>query len=96
MTAYVIFIKEKTHDQRELDIYAEKMGAVLDGLPATVLSAYGRTEVFEGETPEGIVLFSFPTFEQATAWYHSDAYQAVVGHRHNGATYRGFVVEGLA
>ncbi|NDZ18959.1 DUF1330 domain-containing protein [Variovorax sp. WS11] len=96
MTAYVIFIREQTHDQRELDIYSEKMGDMLAGLPVTVLSAYGRMEVFEGDAPEGVVLVSFPTLEQAKAWYHGDAYQAVVGHRHKGATYRGFVVEGLA
>lgn len=95
MTAYVIFIREKTHDQTELDIYSEKAAAVLAPLPVTLLSAYGRTEVFEGKAPEGIVLASFPTFEQATAWYHSDAYQAIVGHRHRGARYRGFVVEGV-
>lgn len=94
MTAYVIFIREKTHDQRELDIYAEKANGLFVDLPITVLSAYGRLEVFEGDAPEGVVLVSFPTFEQATAWYHSDAYQAVVGHRHRGATYRGFVVDG--
>ena len=94
MTAYVIFIRERTHDQRELDIYAEKVPTVLAALPVTMLSAYERIEVFEGETPEGVVLVSFPTFELATAWYHGDAYQAVVGHRHKGATYRGFVVDG--
>jgi uncharacterized protein (DUF1330 family) len=94
MTAYVIFIRERTNDQRELDVYAEKAKELLADLPVTVLSAYGRTEVFEGEAPEGVVLVSFPTFEQATAWYHSDAYQSIVGHRHKGATYKGFVVEG--
>ena len=94
MTAYVVFIKEKTHDQRELDVYASKVPASLAGLPVTVLSAYQRLEVLEGETPEGVVLVSFPTFEQATAWYHGDAYQSVIKHRHNGATYRGFVVDG--
>lgn len=94
MTAYVVFIKEKTLDQNELDIYAQKVPPLLAQLPVTMLSAYGRIEVFEGASPEGVVLVSFPTFEQATAWYHSDAYQAVARHRHNGATYRGFVIEG--
>lgn len=53
----------------------------------TVLPAYARFEMFEGDVPEGVVLISFPTFEQATAWYHGDAYQAIVGPRHSGATY---------
>lgn len=72
------------------------MPALLAQLPVTVLSAYGRLEVFEGPSPEGAVLVSFPTFEQATAWYHSDAYQALARHRHKGAVYRGFVVEGVS
>jgi uncharacterized protein (DUF1330 family) len=95
MTAYVIFIREETRDQAELDIYSEKVRAVLEGLPVTVLSAYGRMEVFEGKAPEGVVIVSFPTFQQATEWYHSEAYQAIVGHRHRGASYRGLVVQGL-
>ncbi|WP_428002328.1 DUF1330 domain-containing protein [Acidovorax sp.] len=96
MTAYVIFIREKTLDQQQLDIYAEKVPDTLPSVPIQLLSAYGRIEVFEGETPEGVVLFSFPTVEDARAWYYSEAYQAAAQHRHAGAMYRGFVVEGVA
>lgn len=94
MTAYVIFIREKTLDQREMDIYAEKVPATLTSIPIEMLAAYGRLEVFEGETPEGVVLFSFPTVEDAKTWYYSEAYQSAAAHRHAGARYRGFVVEG--
>lgn len=94
MTAYVVFIKEKTLDQQELDTYAQKMSPLMAQLPVSVLSAYGRIEVFEGASPEGVVLVSFPTFEQATTWYRSEAYQTIAQHRHKGATYRGFVIEG--
>ncbi|WP_454774817.1 DUF1330 domain-containing protein [Janthinobacterium tructae] len=94
MTAYVIFIREKTLDQREMDIYAEKVPGTLPSIPIEILAAYGRLEVFEGETPEGVVLFSFPTVEDAKTWYYSVAYQSAAAHRHAGARYRGFVVEG--
>lgn len=94
MTAYVVFIREKTLDQREMDIYAEMVPATLPSVPIQMLAAYGRLEAFEGETPEGVVLFSFPTVEDARAWYYSEAYQSAAKHRHAGATYRGFVVEG--
>ncbi|MBB2803149.1 uncharacterized protein (DUF1330 family) [Xanthomonas arboricola] len=96
MTAYVIFIRERTLDQGEMDIYAELVPATLPRVPIQMLAAYGRLEVLEGDAPEGLVLFSFPTVEDATAWYHSDAYQSAARHRHAGATYRGFVVEGVA
>lgn len=95
MTAYVVFIKERTLDQRELDIYAQKVSALLAELPVTFLSAYSRLEVLEGPSPEGVVLVSFPTFEQATTWYHSDAYQSIARHRQKGGTYRGFIIEGI-
>lgn len=95
MTAYVIFIREKTLDQQQLDIYAEKVPGTLPSVPIKLLSAYGRVDVFEGEPPEGVVLFSFPTVEDAKAWYYSEAYQAAAKHRHAGARYRGFVVEGV-
>lgn len=36
MTAYAVFIKEKTLDQQELDIYAQKMPALLAQLPVAV------------------------------------------------------------
>lgn len=94
MTAYVVFIKEKTLDQHELDIYAQKMPAVLARFPVTFLSAYGRIAVLEGASPEGVILVSFPTFDEATSWYHSEEYQAVARHRHNGAKFSGFVIEG--
>jgi len=94
MTAYVIFIKEQTLDQTALDLYAEQAPAALAGIEAEMLSAYQKLEVFEGEQPEGVVLVSFPSFEDATRWYHGEAYQAIVKHRHKGAIYRGFVVDG--
>lgn len=95
MPAYVIFIREKTLDQSEMDIYAEKVTSTLPSVPIQMLSAYSQLEVFEGEAPEGVVLFSFPTLEDARNWYHSEAYQSIIKHRHAGATYRGFVVEGV-
>ncbi|GKS75600.1 DUF1330 domain-containing protein [Acidovorax sp. SUPP950] len=95
MTAYVIFIREETLDQHELDIYAEKVPDTLPNVPIQLLSAYGRIDVFEGPPPEGVVLFSFPTVEDAQAWYYSKSYHAAAKHRHAGARYRGFVVEGM-
>jgi hypothetical protein len=67
MTAYVIFIREKTVDQHELEIYAQKATFALAGLQFTMLSAYQRIEAFEGDLPEGIVLFSFPAAPAVTS-----------------------------
>ena len=95
MTAYAVFIKEKTHDQRELDIYAKKAGASTAGHAVTPLTHYGKQEVLEGEPMEGVVILSFPTMEEAKAWYDSPAYVEARQHRFKGAEYRAVIVQGL-
>jgi uncharacterized protein (DUF1330 family) len=96
MPAYVIFIRERTHNQAELDAYAAAVSPLLQGLSVRFLAAYGRQRVLEGPEPEGIAIAEFATLEEAVAWYESPGYQAAAQHRFKGATYRGFIVEGLA
>ena len=48
MAAYVIFIKERTHNARELDLYRETVPAALAGHPLTFRIAHGHKEVVEG------------------------------------------------
>ena len=93
MAAYVIFIRERTLDQSELDIYAKLARPSLEGLPIKFLAAYGRQEVLEGPAPEGVAIAEFPSMEEAKQWYESPAYQAAAQHRFKGAIYRGFIVE---
>jgi uncharacterized protein (DUF1330 family) len=96
MPAYVIFIRERTLDQSELDTYATMAPPTLEGLPIKFLAAYGRQEVLEGPAPEGVAIAEFPSLEEAKHWYESPAYQAAARHRLKGATYRGLVVEGIS
>ena len=96
MPAYVIFIRERTLDQSELDAYAKAARPSLEGLPIKFLAAYGRQVVLEGPAPEGVAIAEFPSLEEAKQWYKSPAYQVAAQHRFKGATYRGFIVEGLA
>jgi uncharacterized protein (DUF1330 family) len=95
MAAYVIFIRERTHDPAELEAYAKAAAPALEGVSFKALAAYGRQEVLEGPAPEGIVIAEFPSFEAARQWYASPAYQRAAQHRFRGATYRGLIVEGL-
>ena len=48
MAAYVIFIKERTHNQGELDLYRKMAPAALAGHPITFRIALGHKEVVEG------------------------------------------------
>jgi hypothetical protein len=48
MAAYVIFIKARTGNQGELDLYGEMAPAALAGHPITLHIAHGHNEVVEG------------------------------------------------
>ena len=95
MPAFMVFIREKTLDQSELETYWSKIRATMEGRPIKVLAAYGPHVTLEGPEVEGIVVSEFPSIEEARAWYDSPAYQQVAQHRFRGAVYRGLIVEGV-
>ena len=49
MPAYVIFIKNKTHDAEELKVYSQKAGAARGDHQIKPLAFYGPLEVLEGD-----------------------------------------------
>ncbi|VWB17940.1 DUF1330 domain-containing protein [Burkholderia lata] len=95
MATYIVFTRESTQDQQELDRYQDKVGATLAGHPLKVLAAYGPQETLEGDGPEGVVIVEFPSRDAAHAWYDSPAYQTVVQHRFKGGRFRAVLVEGV-
>ena len=60
MPAYMVFIREKTLDQSELEAYWSKIPSTLEGHPIKVLAAYGRHVTLEGPDVEGVVVAEFP------------------------------------
>jgi uncharacterized protein (DUF1330 family) len=94
MAAYAVFIRERTLDQEELDIYAAKVRSVLGQHPMRVLAGHGEHQVVEGDDVEGVIILSFPSLELAKRWYHSPEYQEAVKHRLKGGRYRGIIVDG--
>lgn len=95
MAAYIVFMREKTLDQAELEAYWQKVSATLEGRSFKILAAYGKHLTLEGPDVEGVVVAEFPTLQDARDWYDSAAYQEVAQHRHRGAAYRGLIVEGV-
>ena len=95
MVAYVVFTREKTTNQVELDTYARKAQAAAEGHKVSFLALYGKYEVLEGPTMEGAAVLRFPTIEEARRWYDSPAYQEVAQHRFRGALDRGLIVAGV-
>ncbi len=95
MPAYIVFMREKTLIQSELDAYWSKAPATLEGWPIKILAAYGRHVTLEGPEVEGVVVAEFPSVDEARAWYDSPAYREAAEHRFQGAVYRGLIVEGV-
>lgn len=95
MATYIVFTRESTQDQGELDTYMRNVGETFKGHPVKILAAYGTQQVLEGDAPEGVVIVEFPSTEAARAWYDGPAYQEVVQHRFKGARYRAVLVEGV-
>jgi uncharacterized protein (DUF1330 family) len=96
MTAYVVFTRESTANQQEMETYTGLALPTLKGRPVTPRAFYGALDVLEGPPFEGAVVLEFPSMADAQAWYHSPEYQAAAKHRHAGATYRVFIVDGVA
>jgi uncharacterized protein (DUF1330 family) len=95
MPAFVIAIREKTHDAAELAAYGAAARDARGDHKLTVRAAYGPQRVLEGAPVEGVVILEFPTMDEAQAWYDSPAYQAARAHRFKGADYRFLIVEGV-
>ncbi len=56
MSAYLVFTREKTLNQAEMDIYHEKLRATLAGYNVKLLASYGPHDAHEGSPPEGTVI----------------------------------------
>lgn len=95
MVAYIVFTREKLRDQSHMDQYTPKARASFAGHNPTRHVVYGKHETLEGAPIDGAVILSFPTFEEAKAWYNSPAYTEARQHRHLGAEYRCFITEGV-
>jgi uncharacterized protein (DUF1330 family) len=88
MAAYMVFMRDQTIDSSELALHTAAAQSSVVGFPITRRVVYGRHEVLEGPPTEGIVILEFPSFEEATSWYHSPEYREAKEHRLRGANYR--------
>ena len=96
MSAYVVFTRIKTIDQKELEKYRTGIKATMKDHPIEVLAADGKHEVLEGDLIEGMVIVKFPSVQAAKDWICGEAYQNVAKHRKHGAIYQGLIVEGVS
>jgi uncharacterized protein (DUF1330 family) len=95
MSAYMVFTRDKTLDQSELNLYSKEVPATLAGHEVKLLALYGRHEDLEGDPTEGTVILEFPSIEAAKAWYDGPEYRKVREHRFKGSTYRVVLIQGV-
>jgi uncharacterized protein (DUF1330 family) len=76
-------------------VYDVKVKPTLGTFGMKPRAIYGKHKVLEGAEIEGMVIIEFPTFEEASAWYESPAYQEAREHRFKGAEYRCVIVQGI-
>jgi uncharacterized protein (DUF1330 family) len=90
MSSYLI-VNASITDSDKLDEYLLAVGPSLAGRDVKVLVSTNDATTLEGE-PAGCraVVLEFPDREALLDWYHSDAYQAVIGLRH--AATAGFAI----
>jgi uncharacterized protein (DUF1330 family) len=90
MACYLV-VNDRITDPEGIAAYYAAAGPTLAGHTAKVHVASDAAETLEG-TPAGsrVVIMEFPDRAALDAWYHSKAYQDIIGLRH-GAT-EGFAV----
>lgn len=77
--------------------YMPRVRPVLEEYGAVFLAASDAPRVKEGDrTVKRVVLLEFESLDRAEEFYHSEGYQAVIGHRFQSARSHLYVFEGAA
>ena len=96
MPAYFVLFRDEMKNAEQYAAYGPKAVASFAGHDVKGLVANGALTPLEGAAPDGVVVLEFPTVEAAKAWYHSPAYQAVIGERLAASSGRAVIVEGVS
>ncbi|TNH07000.1 DUF1330 domain-containing protein [Testudinibacter sp. TR-2022] len=86
-------------DHEAMQPYLDKAAATLTAFGGVPIAGSGNIVPLEGDAPAAgskVVMLRFDSMETAQAWYHSPAYQAILGHRLQAADNRAYLVEGVA
>lgn len=95
MTAYVVMIRNKTHDPEGMEKYASLARQAPIEKLSLVAAKTNRFEVLEGPPAEAVAILSFPTMEDALEWYNSEEYRKAREVRAAAGDFRAVLVEGL-
>ena len=95
MTAYAVAVIHETRFGEEIKEYLLRIDQTLAPYSGKYRIHGGPYHRLEGAWSGDIVMIEFPSMEQAQAWYHSAAYQAIRPLRTNNTRGDVFLVEGV-
>ena len=95
MPAYVI-TEVTIHDQKAYEEYKKLTPASIAAYDGRFVVRGAKTESLEGDwNPERIVVLEFPSVARAKEWWNSKEYAPAKKIRHENATTKMIVVEGI-
>ena len=94
MKGYVIAEIEMT-DAAAFQAYRSRVEATIADHGGRYLVRGGTAEAMEGAAPKRMVVLEFPSLAESKTWYHSPAYQEIIGLRHAASKGRLMLVEGI-
>jgi uncharacterized protein (DUF1330 family) len=95
MAGYLIVTIKEITDVERIQQYREKAWPTIEKYDGEALiTPRSRHDFVEGSPAMGLVVYRFPSYEQAVEWYNSDAYQEAAKIRHGIADLDIVIVEG--
>ncbi len=83
MAGYLIVTINGITDVEKLQEYRRKAAPSVEKFEGTALiTPRSRQEFVEGKKAEGMVVYKFPSYEQAVAWYNCPEYREAAKIRH--------------
>jgi uncharacterized protein (DUF1330 family) len=95
MTAYAVAHLREVNFGPAIIEYLERIDATLAPYRGRFLIHGAQAHALEGRWRGDLVVVEFPSLEHARAWYHSPAYQRILGLRTGNAVGDTFLVEGV-
>ena len=96
MSVFVIAERVEVLDVGPLQQYLETVSPEIERYGGRYHVVSESVEVLEGEwRPRSLVIFEFPSREQALAWWDSDEYAPLKARRREAAVYNMVLAEGL-
>tara|TARA_R110001592_G_C12744959_1_gene711339 strand:+ start:155 stop:454 length:300 start_codon:yes stop_codon:yes gene_type:complete len=94
--SYYLVAQIEIIDRETYALYGDGFMEIFSRFKGTLLAVDEEPKLLEGSWPyTRTVLISFPSSEDAMAWYHSDDYQALAKHRYAASSANIVMLSGL-